>query len=266
MKAIADFGLRDFDAALSTLGQARRLATRQSNLHTQVNCDVITARIHVCRGAPERGVEILDNRKSPFSSPGMEGDYLATQGFALACCGRIEEANRLLMASEAVTSHLEARVLREFGRAVASSFGNPDGSTDSALLEGSLRAAAETGNFDAFVCAYRAFPSLLRELGTMASMDTASFVGLVLRLDSRLGESAGFKSASRQTTPKTSDSLLTPREQEVLALVRQGLSNRQIARTLWIAESTVKAHVHHVLEKLGARSRTEAAAVSSTDA
>jgi LuxR family maltose regulon positive regulatory protein len=265
MKAIADFGLRDFDAALSTLGRARRLASRQSNLHTQVNCDVITARVYVCRGAPERGVEILENRKSPFSSPGLEGDYLATQGFALACCGRVEEANRLLIASEAVTSHLEARVLREFGRAVASSFEDPDGSTDSELLEVALRAADETGNFDAFVCAYRAFPSLLRELGAVSSFDTASFAGLALQLDVRLAESAGFKAAARQTTSRPSDSPLTSREQEVLALVRQGLSNRQIARTLWIAESTVKAHVHHVLEKLGARSRTEAAAVSSND-
>jgi two-component system NarL family response regulator len=49
------------------------------------------------------------------------------------------------------------------------------------------------------------------------------------------------------------------REREVLDLVRQGLSNREIAKTLWIAESTVKVHVHHILEKLGARSRTEAA-------
>ena len=48
----------------------------------------------------------------------------------------------------------------------------------------------------------------------------------------------------------------------MLTLVSQGLSNRQIARTLWIAESTVKVHIHHVLEKLGVRSRTEAAVMA----
>jgi DNA-binding NarL/FixJ family response regulator len=49
----------------------------------------------------------------------------------------------------------------------------------------------------------------------------------------------------------------------VLDLAKQGMSNREIARALWIAESTVKVHMHHVFEKLGARSRTEAVALSS---
>ena len=52
-------------------------------------------------------------------------------------------------------------------------------------------------------------------------------------------------------------------ERDVLELVRQGLSNRQIASALWISESTVKVHVHHILEKLGVRSRTQAAAVAA---
>jgi DNA-binding NarL/FixJ family response regulator len=45
----------------------------------------------------------------------------------------------------------------------------------------------------------------------------------------------------------------------VLDLIRQGLSNREIAASLWISELTAKAHVHNILQKLGARSRTEAA-------
>ncbi|MCE7987274.1 MAG: DNA-binding response regulator [Caldilinea sp. CFX5] len=51
---------------------------------------------------------------------------------------------------------------------------------------------------------------------------------------------------------------LTPREQEVLQAMAQGLSNKLIARQLDITEHTVKFHVNAILGKLGAQSRTEA--------
>ncbi len=54
---------------------------------------------------------------------------------------------------------------------------------------------------------------------------------------------------------------LTPRELEVGALLAQGLANKQIASELVVELSTVKNHVHNLLEKLGAASRTEAAAI-----
>ncbi len=52
---------------------------------------------------------------------------------------------------------------------------------------------------------------------------------------------------------------LTPREHEVLALLAEGRSNRQIAAALTISPHTVKDHVDAILTKLGAASRTEAA-------
>jgi DNA-binding NarL/FixJ family response regulator len=52
---------------------------------------------------------------------------------------------------------------------------------------------------------------------------------------------------------------LTAREQEVLALIARGYSNKRIARELGIAEKTVKTHVGHVLAKLGVTDRTQAA-------
>jgi NarL family two-component system response regulator LiaR len=55
---------------------------------------------------------------------------------------------------------------------------------------------------------------------------------------------------------------LTPREREVLALIVRGLSNKRIARELDVSEKTVKAHVGHVLAKLGVTDRTQAAVLA----
>ena len=54
---------------------------------------------------------------------------------------------------------------------------------------------------------------------------------------------------------------LTPREREVLRLVAQGQTNREVARSLWISPATVRRHLENTFEKLGVRSR--AAAVAS---
>ena len=51
---------------------------------------------------------------------------------------------------------------------------------------------------------------------------------------------------------------ITPRELEILALVAEGLSNREIADKLHVSENTVKTHCSRAFDKLGARRRTEA--------
>jgi DNA-binding NarL/FixJ family response regulator len=55
---------------------------------------------------------------------------------------------------------------------------------------------------------------------------------------------------------------LTIREREVLALVAEGFTNRRIAETLYISESTAGVHVSHILGKLGVETRTEAATIA----
>ncbi len=55
---------------------------------------------------------------------------------------------------------------------------------------------------------------------------------------------------------------LTRREREILELIDEGLSNKQIAQRLHIELPTVKNHVHHILGKLGVHRRTEAAALA----
>lgn len=63
--------------------------------------------------------------------------------------------------------------------------------------------------------------------------------------------------ARRTTSTATAD--LTPRETEVLELVRQGMANKQIARRLGISERTVKAHLTSTFQRIGVVDRTQAA-------
>jgi DNA-binding CsgD family transcriptional regulator len=55
---------------------------------------------------------------------------------------------------------------------------------------------------------------------------------------------------------------LTPRERQVLSLIAQGATNRQIGKALYMAEKTASVHVSRILSKLGVKSRTQAAAVA----
>jgi DNA-binding NarL/FixJ family response regulator len=58
--------------------------------------------------------------------------------------------------------------------------------------------------------------------------------------------------------PGSAEDELTPREAEVLRLIAAGQSNREIARTLFVSEATVKTHVNRIFAKTGSRDRAQA--------
>lgn len=64
--------------------------------------------------------------------------------------------------------------------------------------------------------------------------------------------------SQEETASREPDRALTPRENDVLHLIGRGLSNKEIARELYLSVATVKHHVHNVLEKLNLARRGEA--------
>ncbi|MGD1917503.1 MAG: response regulator [Pleurocapsa sp.] len=62
---------------------------------------------------------------------------------------------------------------------------------------------------------------------------------------------------------QTSLDALSPREKEVLTLIAQGASNKEIAQKLYISERTVKAHITSILSQLNLRDRTQAAILAT---
>jgi DNA-binding CsgD family transcriptional regulator len=83
-------------------------------------------------------------------------------------------------------------------------------------------------------------------------------------LGRRLGLDAGGSRDAVQDG-KSPVAALTPREREVLRLMSRGLSNRQIGEELFISQKTASVHVSNILAKLGAATRTEAAAIARAE-
>ncbi|HUZ27224.1 MAG TPA: response regulator transcription factor [Streptosporangiaceae bacterium] len=75
-------------------------------------------------------------------------------------------------------------------------------------------------------------------------------------------EAAALLMSARGASAVTGIGALTRREREVLALLADGRSNREIARLLHVSEKTVKTHVSSVLAKLGVADRTQAAVIA----
>ncbi|MFK4145348.1 response regulator [Streptomyces sp. NPDC004065] len=99
--------------------------------------------------------------------------------------------------------------------------------------------------------------------------DLVSAVRTVARGQSLLDPSATTKLMARlrggQQQEEEPDGLpgLTDREREILALIGEGLTNRQIGQRLYLAEKTVKNHISRLLAKLGVERRIQAAVIAT---
>jgi DNA-binding NarL/FixJ family response regulator len=80
-------------------------------------------------------------------------------------------------------------------------------------------------------------------------------------LPSQSGQPDGAERRARASTRR--DLRLSARERQVLALVAAGRTNGQIAMELFISLKTASVHVTHILDKLGATNRVEAAMIAS---
>jgi DNA-binding NarL/FixJ family response regulator len=117
-------------------------------------------------------------------------------------------------------------------------------------------AAVRAGRREQAARALAACEGLARQLPSPPLLSMAGDLARRARLVGQPGSRASFAPAGTRFD-------LTHREQEMLALLTKGDSNRQIARALFISDRTVAVHVSRNLGKLGARNRTEAAATGA---
>lgn len=134
-------------------------------------------------------------------------------------------------------------------------------SEDEADLAAALRGGAcgyllKTIEGDALVAAIQ---RAMRGASVVAEEMTDKLVAAV-----RGAGAAAMADAAASATPPSPIEQLSPREREILRGIARGASNKEIARELGIAETTVKIHVQHVLRKLDVSSRVQAAVAATS--
>jgi DNA-binding CsgD family transcriptional regulator len=162
----------------------------------------------------------------------------------LACGGRIAEAEETLETLTEISTHPDASGLSVTARAVIAAHRK-----DFLLVTDELLRLRRLDILDPLVVAERGSPELS---AAIKDLDDPRVIRLLPQ---------GLGPKAKDETVLNS---LTARELEVLQLLARGRTNREIAGELVIAEVTAKVHVRHILRKLGRRSRTEAAVLTTT--
>jgi ATP/maltotriose-dependent transcriptional regulator MalT len=255
--ATAHSGLREFRDAQSSLEQAMNAADRTTDQPLRSAIQMARTRALLATGRFEEALAATADAGLQEVPKSAYGEYLALHAMALAATAHSAEATDAAHIALETTESVEAVVLARFALSIAAHASDPRMAAREA--EKAFQTVVRTEALDCFVLAYRAWPELLkRAAGIDADVvrDT-----LVKANDTSLSRKAGI---GRIGAYERGRSDLSNRELEVLELLAQGLTNREIARALFIAESTAKVHVRHILEKLGVRSRTEAVLKASS--
>jgi len=176
----------------------------------------------------------------------------SVMGFAHAVAGLEEEVNVHLQRAQSCAWFGATRVFIAAIKAALSRDGDGAVKADAAAEFG-VR-VLETGHVDSAVCVFRSLPTLA------ASCSTHESTQALLLAARASGDRELMVAAGLPTSKPSAVQQVSARELEVLELVAQGLRNVDIAERLVISEKTVKSHLQHIYEKLGVRSRTEAAA------
>lgn len=256
--AYAELGLRRFRQAISLLSTSRAMG----DSHVQMIASSLLARVYLAQGLVEEALEVLALEPDIDPEPAFRGELLATKALAYACSGALEEARSSAQEAVKLTPGVETAVLSTCAEAItALRVGDADQDSTIARAYDLSRASH---NLDGLVCSYRAYPALFAALVHLDGNRGRLLSSLIANArDYSIARRAGLK-ISREVAADTSG--LTDREREVLGLVAQGLTNKEIAANLFISESTAKIHVLRVRQKLGARSRTEAALLATKQA
>jgi ATP/maltotriose-dependent transcriptional regulator MalT len=249
-RAKALVGLRKFAPAARIFSTLERYMHDEPGTYFHGNLPVERARLYASLRDLERALDCLSLGPHEGSVKGSRGQFLGLQALLLAIVGDSDRAAVLAAEARHATRDVEAKTLSLLTEAIVALNGKKH---DAASTH--LQTAIETGVWDPVVIAVRATPQLGAFIAEQPRWRSWLQRLLAASRDTSLASSIGLR-IPREAKCTAG---LSPRETEVHELLAQGLTNEKIAKLLYISLSTTKVHVKHIYEKLGVRSRLEAA-------
>ncbi|MGH3079083.1 MAG: LuxR C-terminal-related transcriptional regulator [Gaiellaceae bacterium] len=246
--SVAHAGRREWADATARLDHALRESRTRRNAYAEHVCLAIRIRTLAQEGRYEAALA-LPPPQLGASLPAAHAEVLASRALVLASAGRLGQAQSTVDEIRGSSSAIEPLVLIAAVDAITSFKSRSDAAVE--LVGELVEVAFTTGALDLLVTTYRSTPELLAVL--LKSADRERVAGLMRSVHDEDVARAVGQPVALNDDPRAR---LTPREREVFELLRQGCSNRQIAKLLFIEESTAKVHTHHIYDKLGTRSRT----------
>jgi LuxR family maltose regulon positive regulatory protein len=246
-------GQRRFGEAERALQAIEDVAARRRERHHEINARALRARLLLQTADPEAALRCVGPEPEGPLIPSWRAEYLATRGLVLACSGDGHGAEANVARAEETSQALQVRGLVQVARTISSLLSPRRTRQHVTAL---MTMATGLDIWDPLVCGLRSAPALGDAIA--AREEVRPLLESLYRRtgDAALARRAGFRT---RATSKPIE-ILSPREYEVLGLIARGFKNRDISRALYIADSTTKVHVRHILEKLGVRTRAEAAA------
>jgi DNA-binding NarL/FixJ family response regulator len=249
--ARAHIGLRRFaaaDRALSALERDMHSEPRGFFIH---DLRVQRARLYASVNDLQRALDALSLDRLERAAITSCGESIGWRALFTAIAGDASRAEGLAGESRRVSRDLGTTAISHTAQTIiALREQQPDAAV------GHLRRVFATGMWDPVVIAVRATPQLGAFIAKQAELRSWLQQLLESSRDISLAASLGLR-IPRAAKPRATS--LSPRESEVHELLAQGLTNEEIANMLYISLSTTKVHVKHIYEKLGVRSRLEAA-------
>jgi LuxR family maltose regulon positive regulatory protein len=249
--ASAHIGLRRFTTASRLLSLLERGTQDKSGSFFSQNLRSQRARLYASVNDLDRALDVLSVERLDFDGGKRScGEFLGWRAVLAAITGDGREAKALTEDARRASRDLHTSALSHIAEGfIAFSTGRANEARDH------LRDARATGMWDPIVIAVRSAPQLGAFLAEEAQWRSWLQHMLTRSRDGSLAAALGLQIPR---AAKAKDGL-SPRESEVHELLAQGLTNEEIARLLFISLSTTKVHVKHIYEKLGVRSRLEAA-------